>query len=56
MLKHPQTNQSFVDNGSQFSTLFTGTDNHAQRIYLGAGMQPVRQFSLMTLNPEEVSL
>ncbi len=48
--------QSFVDNGSQFSTLFTGTDNHAQRIYLGAGMQPVRQFSLMTLNPEEVSL
>lgn len=45
--------QSFVDNGSLFSTLFTGTDNHAQKIYLGAGMRPVRQFSLMALNLKE---
>ncbi|MBQ2460929.1 MAG: GNAT family N-acetyltransferase [Clostridia bacterium] len=45
--------QAFVENGSQFSTLFTGTDNHAQRIYLGAGMRPVRKFDLMKRNLEE---
>ena len=42
--------QAFVDEGAAFSTLFTGTDNHAQKIYRNAGMRPVRQFSIMTLD------
>ncbi|MBR4443899.1 MAG: GNAT family N-acetyltransferase [Clostridia bacterium] len=42
--------QAFVDEGAAFSTLFTGADNHAQKIYRGAGMRPVRQFSIMTLD------
>ncbi len=41
--------QAFVEEGAAFSTLFTGTDNHAQKIYRNAGMRPVRQFSIMTL-------
>ena len=41
--------QAFVAEGAAFSTLFTGTDNHAQKIYRSAGMTPVRQFSIMTL-------
>ena len=42
--------QAFVEEGAAFSTLFTGTDNHAQKIYRNAGMRPVRQFSIMTLD------
>ena len=42
--------QAFAEEGAQFSTLFTGTENRAQRIYLRAGMRPVRQFTLMSLS------
>ena len=40
----------FVAEGAAFSTLFTGSDNHAQKIYLNAGMRPVRQFSIMSID------
>ena len=40
--------EAFVREGAQFTTLFTGADNHAQKIYLGAGLRPVRRFALMT--------
>ncbi len=39
--------EAFVREGAQFTTLFTGADNHAQKIYLGAGLRPVRRFALM---------
>lgn len=39
--------QEFIAEGAAFSTLFTGTDNHAQRIYLRAGFRPVRTFAVM---------
>ena len=39
--------QAFVDEGATFSTLFTGSVNHAQRIYLRAGFTPVRRFAVM---------
>ena len=42
--------QAFVAEGAAFSTLFTGTDNHAQKIYRNAGMRPVRQFSIMSID------
>jgi len=42
--------QAFVEEGAQFSTLFTGADNHAQKIYRNAGMRPVRQFSIMSID------
>ena len=42
--------QAFVREGAAFTTLFTGTDNHAQRIYLRAGLRPVREFALMALD------
>ena len=41
--------QAFVEEGARFTTLFTGTDNRAQRIYLRAGLRPVREFALMEL-------
>ena len=40
--------QAFAEEGAAFSTLFTGTENPAQKIYLAAGMRPVRSFTLMT--------
>ncbi len=39
--------QEFVDAGAAFSTLFTGDDNHAQRIYYNAGLRVVKRFSIM---------
>jgi len=33
--------------GSQYMSLFTGEDNHARMIYLGAGFRIVRTFSVM---------
>ena len=39
--------QEFVDEGAAFSTLFTGDDNHAQRIYKNAGLRVVKRFSIM---------
>lgn len=40
--------QEFVDEGASFSTLFTGSENHAQRIYLRAGFRIVRRFAVMS--------
>ena len=40
--------EAFVARGAAFSTLFTGTENHAQRIYRNAGMEVVRAFTLMS--------
>ena len=34
--------------GSRYMSLFTGSDNHAQKIYLGAGFQVRRVFSVVT--------
>lgn len=44
--------QAFAQEGAAFSTLFTGTENHAQKIYLAAGMRPVRHFMLMSKSLE----
>jgi len=33
--------------GSQYMSLFTGEDNHARFIYLGAGFRIVRTFGVM---------
>ena len=40
--------QEFIAKGASFSTLFTGRDNHAQRLYLRTGFQVVRRFSVMS--------
>lgn len=37
----------FVAEGATFCTLFTGQQNHAQKIYAHAGMHVVRRFSVM---------
>ena len=39
----------FVREGARFSTLFTGLDNHARKVYERAGMRPARQFNLMSM-------
>jgi len=39
--------QEFVNEGASFSTLFTGLENHAQRIYERAGFHVVCQFAVM---------
>ena len=39
--------QEFIAEGATFSTLFTGVENHAQRIYLRTGFRVVRKFSIM---------
>ncbi|MBR2663212.1 MAG: GNAT family N-acetyltransferase [Clostridia bacterium] len=39
--------QEFIAEGAAFSTLFTGGDNRAQRIYLRTGFRPVRTFAVM---------
>lgn len=39
--------QEFIKIGAQFSTLFTGVENHAQKIYLNAGFKVVRTFAVM---------
>ncbi len=46
--------QAFYEEGAAFSTLFTGTDNRAQRIYRAAGLRAVRQFDLMRRTCGEV--
>lgn len=42
----------FVKVGAAYSTLFTGTENHAQRLYLKTGFAPARYFSIMRKNAE----
>ena len=39
--------QEFIYAGATFSTLFTGSDNHAQRIYANVGFDIVRRFVVM---------
>ncbi len=40
--------QEFIACGAAFSTLFTGKENHAQRLYLRTGFQVVRRFAIMS--------
>ena len=42
--------QAFVQEGAAFTTLFTGADSHAQKVYRRAGLRPVREFALMALD------
>lgn len=42
--------QAEKEAGSGYMSLFTGSDNHAQRIYLGAGFRECRRFSVVTKN------
>ena len=39
--------EAFIRAGAAYSTLFTGTENHAQRLYLKTGFRPARYFSIM---------
>lgn len=39
--------QEFLLEGATFSTLFTGDDNHAQRLYARTGFRVVRRFAIM---------
>lgn len=39
--------RAFVEEGAAFTTLFTGAENHAQQIYLRAGLSVVRTFAVM---------
>lgn len=45
--------QAFVKEGAAFTTLFTGADSHAQKVYRRAGLRPVREFALMALDVKE---
>lgn len=38
----------FVRVGAAYSTLFTGTENHAQRLYRRTGFTPARHFTIMS--------
>lgn len=40
--------QAEKEAGSEYMSLFTGSSNHAQKIYLGAGFQVRRKFSVVT--------
>ncbi len=40
--------REFIAEGAAFSTLFTGAENHAQRVYQRAGFDVVRRFCVMT--------
>lgn len=43
----------FIKVGAEYSTLFTGTENHAQRLYLKTGFRPARHFAIMNKSLEE---
>ncbi len=38
----------FIKLGAEYSTLFTGMENHAQRLYLRTGFRPARHFAILT--------
>ena len=42
-----QRMQAFREEGAQFTTLFTGMENPAKKIYTEAGLRPARAFTLM---------
>ena len=37
----------FIKVGAKYSSLFTGTENHAQRLYLKTGFRPARHFAML---------
>ena len=37
----------FIKIGAKYTSLFTGTENHAQRLYIKTGFRPVRRFDMM---------
>ena len=41
--------QAFVEEHAAFSTLFTGKENHARKVYERVGFRPVREFGIMTM-------
>ena len=41
--------QAFAEEGAAFTTLFTGLNSHARKVYERAGLRPVREFALMAL-------
>lgn len=43
----------FIKVGAAYSTLFTGTENHAQRLYLKTGFRPARYFAIMKKTVED---
>lgn len=45
--------EAFVQEGARFTTLFTGADSHARKVYQRAGLRPVREFALMRLGLNE---
>ena len=45
--------EQFIRVGAAYSTLFTGTQNHAQRLYLRTGFRPARFFSIMKKTRED---
>ena len=40
--------REFVDEGAKFCSLFTGLDNHAQKIYMRAGLRVKAHFSVLS--------
>ena len=40
--------KEFVAEGAQFTSLFTGLDNHAQKIYYRAGLRIVAHFAVLS--------
>lgn len=45
----------FIRIGAAYSTLFTGTENHAQRLYLRTGFRPARYFAIVSKALEETA-
>ena len=39
--------KEFIRIGAAYASLFTGVDNHAQRLYLKTGFRPVRSFAML---------
>ena len=39
--------EQFIRTGAAYSTLFTGRENHAQKLYLKTGFRAARQFAIM---------
>ncbi len=37
----------FIKIGAKYTSLFTGTENHAQRLYIKTGFRPVRRFDML---------
>ena len=44
--------QQFVAEGAAFTSLFTGVENHAQKVYLRAGCKPAARWSILVWTAE----